>query len=176
MKAFEHYNLAGDDLDDDEGYHARTSYNVHSWQAFMFVDDTSVDFLALAIECMWRSKAPLEVIFIVSERIRRSVPKMRKIWASSQMNASRDVRIQQVLEFETEYTGRIERGEATLADVVVPKVSLYHTVTFSHPLSHARRTGPLRAILKCLYDPCNTTRRDPPVCDILCMNTMLQDP
>ena len=80
MKAFEHYNLAGDDLDDDEEYHARTSHNVHSWHTFMFVDD-SVDFLALAIECMWRSKAPLEVIFIVSERIRRSVPKMRKIWA-----------------------------------------------------------------------------------------------
>lgn len=71
---------------------------------------------------MWRSQVPLETVLPLCDRIRSAVPKMRKIWANSQLSATRDARLQQILGFETENKRKVECGEVSLEDVTVPKV------------------------------------------------------
>ncbi|VDB91601.1 unnamed protein product [Peniophora sp. CBMAI 1063] len=77
-------------------------------------------FLALAVDCLWRSRASLNDILPLCRRVRDAAPKMRKIWAHSQLSSARDARIRQILSYEAEHRRRIESGETTLEDVVTP--------------------------------------------------------
>ncbi|KZV67634.1 hypothetical protein PENSPDRAFT_754791 [Peniophora sp. CONT] len=101
QRASADYVRAADILNEDEEYHAH--------------------YLSIAVECMWMARTPLKDILPLCARIRTAIPKMKRIWAISQVSAARDIRLQQVLDFETEYRQKVQRGEVSVDDPVRPK-------------------------------------------------------
>lgn len=82
-------------------------------------DTADRDFLAIALEAYWRHGTPLQVTLPLCERVRQSLAKATHIWEAYLKNG-RNVTINQCLEFQDEWTKRVDQGEFSMGHMAKP--------------------------------------------------------
>lgn len=94
----------------------------------MFIrTNTGADWLALAIESLWQHKATVGEILPLCSLMREALPQAMKIWQDSTdlgRGGSRDFIFKLVTTFDDTARGMVNRGEATLNDVLAPEVNV----------------------------------------------------
>lgn len=79
------------------------------------------DFLAIAVEANRHAGAPLRVTLPLCKRVREGFEKAMYIW-EAHLKDRRSESLDQCLEFEDEWTRRVEMGEVTLDHITEKRV------------------------------------------------------
>ncbi|KZV72991.1 hypothetical protein PENSPDRAFT_750467 [Peniophora sp. CONT] len=128
--AWARYRKAKESPDDGAEYNRAAQYWIKAAGYVWHDDEYHVYWLALAIESLWQHKAPAREILPLCRVMRDALPGAMKLWQDSTdlgRGRSRDFIFELVTAFDDTVRGMINRGEATLNDVLAPEGWLDHT-------------------------------------------------
>ncbi|KAK0469496.1 uncharacterized protein EV420DRAFT_1494816 [Desarmillaria tabescens] len=127
MKGF-YYNKVGNSLaskDRSKGIQAYSAAG-HAYLAaaecFPPDDECYSWFLHCAIQAMWGCGTPVCVQLEAMEKLRKSLPEMKKIWSCSQMSKGGTIELcESMIKTETSLRDMVAKGEVSLDDCVSPQ-------------------------------------------------------
>ncbi|KAK0205051.1 hypothetical protein DFS33DRAFT_1325017 [Desarmillaria ectypa] len=127
MKGF-YYNKIGNSQASKDGSKAIKSYSAagHAYLAaaecFPPDDECYSWFLHCAIQAMWGCGTPVRIQLEAMEKLRKSLPEMKKIWSCSQMSKGGTIELcESMIKTETSLRDMVAKGEISLDDCVSPQ-------------------------------------------------------
>lgn len=127
MKGF-YYNKIGNSEASKDGGKAIRSYSAagHAYLAaaecFPPDDECYSWFLHCAIQAMWGCGTPVAVQLEAMEKLRKSLPEVKKIWSCSQMSKGGAIQLcESMIKTETSLRDMVAKGELSLDDCVSPQ-------------------------------------------------------